>query len=569
MTLTNLVMLPIYIIISSVCVSVLSVQTWEEQPSSVFVNPGGEVTLACRISNKKGDCRWEQKKDNGDTQPLGFYTGKREWAGDVKNGDCSIRILDADFDYDNGRYVCQVTASGFRETDTLISREAVLSVRVPPTGVMMRRQEEATPVESVLAATTGDNIDLECVAAGGNPPPRIHWFVGSRRLEGGKELEDQEARSMVSRISLTARKADAGKNVKCVVEHSALKTEMESTSSLDIQYAPEVSLDQSEVSTIEGGTVSLNCKVDSNPASTVTWRHLNSGQIVSYDHQLMMASISRTKAGRYVCEANNIHGNKQSEEAVIDVKYGATVISVSPPSGQVDKLYNTESVEFRCHAEANPLPSYRWVLHTSSGSGSITVGHEKTLKLSKLNYEDQGEYFCEVTNDISSSRSDPILLNIHGPPRVNSDNKHLFLIEGSDASIEVEFCGSPLPKQTWKIESVDSKLSLVAGTSHDMYTVEKERKSLTNNCYISTLHILSIDQHQAKDYVLVLENEHGEEIHKAHVTVGEELSKKTLIGSLVGVAATFLLVLCLSICWCRRCCRSDKQLKQDPESRPL
>ena len=100
---------------------------------------------------------------------------------------------------------------------------------------MMRRQEEANPVESVLATTAGDNIDLECVAAGGNPPPRIHWFVGSRRLEGGKELEDQEARSMVSRISLTARKADAGKNVKCVVEHSALKTEMESTSSLDIQ----------------------------------------------------------------------------------------------------------------------------------------------------------------------------------------------------------------------------------------------------------------------------------------------------------------------------------------------
>ena len=99
----------------------------------------------------------------------------------------------------------------------------------------MRRQEEATPVESVLAATAGDNIDLECFTAGGNPPPRIHWFVGSRRLEGGKELEDQEARSMVSRISLTARKADAGKNVKCVVEHSALKTEMESTSSLDIQ----------------------------------------------------------------------------------------------------------------------------------------------------------------------------------------------------------------------------------------------------------------------------------------------------------------------------------------------
>lgn len=112
--------------------SVLSVQQWEEQPSSTFVNPGGDATLACRILNKKGDCRWEQRKDNGQTQPLGFYPGKREWSGDRSKGDCSIRIMDADYEYDNGRYVCQVTASGFKETDTLISREAVLSVRGNP-----------------------------------------------------------------------------------------------------------------------------------------------------------------------------------------------------------------------------------------------------------------------------------------------------------------------------------------------------------------------------------------------------------------------------------------------------
>ena len=196
------------------------------------------------------------------------------------------------------------------------------------------------------------------------------------------------------------------------------------------------------------------------------------------------------------------------------------------------------------------------------------------------------------------------MLTVHGPPRVNNDNKHLFLIEGADATIEVEFCGAPLPKQTWQIESVESRVSLVsegsifqihtiprcvwpqvAGTSHDMFAVDKERAAATSNCYISTLHILSIDQHHARDYVLRLENEHGEEVrsndanvsdvelcmgcvlqvHRAHVTVGEEISKQTLIGSLVGVAATFLLVLCLAICWCRRCCRTDKQLKPDQE----
>ena len=238
-------------------------------------------------------------------------------------------------------------------------------------------------------------------------------------------------------------------------------------------------------------------------------------------------------------------------------------MSVSPQAGTVDKLLGSQ-LELSCQAEASPAPSYRWVQHTARGA--VTISHQRTVRLEEVRYEDQGEYFCEASNMISTSRSDAVTLSVHGAPRVNTNNKHLFLTEGSDAKIEVEFCGSPLPKQTWQIESVETKLSLVAGTSHDTYTVEKEKMSGTNNCYISVLNILSIDQEKARrNYILKLENKHGEELHRAHVTVGEEISKQTLIGSLVGVAATFLLVLCLTVCWCRRCCKSDKQLKSDPE----
>ena len=196
---------------------------------------------------------------------------------------------------------------------------------------------------------------------------------------------------------------------------------------------------------------------------------------------------------------------------------------------------------------------------------AVTRGHAKVLTINKLDYSDQGEYSCQVKNEISSSKSEVVLVNIQGPPRITSQKKHVFLLEGSDATIQVGFCGSPTPKQTWKIESVEKKLALVAGTSHDKYRVEKEQKSDTNNCFISVLHILSTDQFDSKDYILRLENEHGAEIHKAHVTIGEELSKETLIGSVVGAAVTVLLVLCVLVCWCRKCCRSEKQLKQDPE----
>ena len=234
------------------------------------------------------------------------------------------------------------------------------------------------------------------------------------------------------------------------------------------------------------------------------------------------------------------------------------------PEGMIQKRYKSD-VELTCQGEGNPPPSYNWVQHTMGGP--VSRGHDRVLRISGLDYQDQGEYSCQVVNEISSSRSGVVTINIEGPPRITSDSdKPIALIEGSDATLEVEFCGFPVPKQTWMIQSLEKKVTLVAGTSHDKYRVEKERKSELNNCFISALHILSTDKFDTKDYTLKLENEHGVEIHKAHVTFGEELSKDTIIGSVVGVLVTALLLLCLAlICCCRKCCKSEKKMKQDPE----
>lgn len=543
--------------------SVSSVQHWAEQPSSTFVNPGGEVVLACRINNKGGDCRWEKKKGSGISVPVGIYAGKYEWAGRTEVGDCSLRIMEADFDYDNGRWVCQVTASGFKETDTLISNEAIVSVRAPPASVQLQKPDESSQLQAPLTGIAGKEVALQCIVVGGNPPPKLHWYVGETEVQGGLESENQEESSVTSTLYIPVKKEDQQKVVRCVVEHEALQTEMEAATKLDVQFAPEVSIKTSDatISALEESTVNISCTSIANPVATTIWIEKNTGRTISNNGVLSLPKISRQQAGYYICQASNIIGSSNSQEMLIDVKYGATVLAVVP-QGIVEKTYNTD-VELTCQADGNPLPSYKWVHHTTTGP--VTRGTDMVLSIASLDYKDQGEYSCEVTNEISSGRSEVVLVNIHGPPKITSENKHIFLLEGNDATLEVEFCGSPIPKQTWQIESVEKKLTLVAGTSHDKYRVEKERKSDTNNCFISVLHILSTDQLDSKDYILKLENEHGEEIHKAHVTIGEELSKETLIGSLVGVAVTFLLVLCVLICWCRKCCRSEKQLKQDPE----
>lgn len=113
-----------FIVLPMVTSSVLGRQQWEEEPGYKEVNPDGDVVMVCRVKNKKGECRWER-----DNTPIAAYPGKYEWAGDTEQGDCSLRILAANYQYDNGAWVCQVTASSFKERDTLISHPANLVVR--------------------------------------------------------------------------------------------------------------------------------------------------------------------------------------------------------------------------------------------------------------------------------------------------------------------------------------------------------------------------------------------------------------------------------------------------------
>ena len=76
------------------------------------------------ICVQRGECRWEK-----DGTPVGMYENKYEWHGSVAEGDCSLRVREANIEYDNGVWQCQVTASDFTQRDTLISEGAELVVR--------------------------------------------------------------------------------------------------------------------------------------------------------------------------------------------------------------------------------------------------------------------------------------------------------------------------------------------------------------------------------------------------------------------------------------------------------
>ena len=113
--------------------AVLSTQKFIETPVYTEVNPGGSIRLPCKVESMKGECRWEK-----DGVPVGLYPGKYEMRGQAagvqpnggpNSGDCGLDILGASIEYDNGVWQCQVTASDFKQRDTLISEGAQLVVR--------------------------------------------------------------------------------------------------------------------------------------------------------------------------------------------------------------------------------------------------------------------------------------------------------------------------------------------------------------------------------------------------------------------------------------------------------
>lgn len=75
-----------------------------------------------------------------------------------------------------------------------------------------------------------DNVSIQCVVEGGNPPPRIYWFLNSRNLTNSSEilsdvLDDDKLYITRSTLRIeNVSRSEHNKSVLCVVDHELLIT---------------------------------------------------------------------------------------------------------------------------------------------------------------------------------------------------------------------------------------------------------------------------------------------------------------------------------------------------------
>jgi hypothetical protein len=198
----------------------------------------------------------------------------------------------------------------------------------------------AAAADNAVTAAAGTELELECIARGGNPAPRLTWFVGGVEIAGTVAQEDRRVGrtwSSRSRLRLPVSRADHGGQVRCEADHDALDTPLLARVSLNILYPPRVTasstiLTPSNSSSfsnasvlVEGGSVTLHCEVESNPAANrVIWRRSGSAAtaaaILTSQPTFTMSPVSRETAGSYECVAENLLGLSEPAALQLNVE---------------------------------------------------------------------------------------------------------------------------------------------------------------------------------------------------------------------------------------------------------
>ena len=195
----------------------------------------------------------------------------------------------------------------------------------------------AIAADNAVTAAAGTELELECIARGGNPAPRLAWFVGGVEIAGTVAQEDRRVGrtwSSRSRLRLPVSRADHGGQVRCEADHDALDAPLLARVSLNILYPPRVTasatiLPPSNSSSasnasvlVEGGSVTLHCEVESNPAATwVSWRRSGSAAaILTSQPTFTVSPVSRETAGSYECVAENLLGLSEPAALQLNVE---------------------------------------------------------------------------------------------------------------------------------------------------------------------------------------------------------------------------------------------------------
>nr|XP_055065809.1 carcinoembryonic antigen-related cell adhesion molecule 1 [Misgurnus anguillicaudatus] len=284
--------------------------------------------------------------------------------------------------------------------------ELILDVQAPISAV-------STSVSKSNLMELNDSVTFTCSASG--TPMWISWQNGSSLITAWDRIVLSNGGQVLT-INPVMR-YDQGP-FKCIVANNVSNGESTQVS-LNINYGPSnlrLTALPDRIAYASGSVISLSCMADSNPTASMYWTYNNAPLNVSGSN-LQINNPTTSKSGQYTCVASNavtlLYATVTKSIRILD---SISQVTVNPQAG-----YPIENASFSLSCSiVGSMGSIQWTKNSMYlvADSRITFSNQNlTLTINQLNINDNGQYTCVASNDVSNMSSLAYNFKVNYGPR--------------------------------------------------------------------------------------------------------------------------------------------------------
>ncbi|XP_056665381.1 neural cell adhesion molecule L1 isoform X2 [Monodelphis domestica] len=408
---------------------------------------------------------------------------------------------------------------------TLLLWSLGLCIQIPEELMQPPNITEQSPEKLVVFPT--DDIVLKCEASG-KPEVQFRWTKENIHFSPEKELGATTHINSGSFIITgnTSNFAQRYQGTYRCFASNRLGTAMSHEIHLVAEGAPKWPKEKVQPFEVEEGqSVVLPCNP---PASAVQPRiyWMNSRIFhIAQDERVTMGQngnlyfanvLTNDSHSDYICHAHFLGARTIMQKEPIDLRVKPTnnMIYRRPrlllPEGLTSRLValRGQPLVLECIAEGFPTPTIKWSYPSNQmQAGRVTYQNfNKTLRLVRVEEEDDGEYRCWAENTLGSAQH-VYYVTVEAAPYWLQEPESLVLAPGETARLNCQVQGRPRPMVTWRINGVslenltrDDKLRVQGGAlilsnvqPNDTMVTQCEARNkhglLLANAYISVVQL--------------------------------------------------------------------------------